>query len=276
MSSLTLVSVDWDYCIPIDVWYAADWGHHESTTLFYEMIWNIRGQSGIMMNAPEGKKQVSLDKIEADITLPSFGIPKLMGMGISHGHAYPFFKEVVQEYGQDVDTIYLYTFDLHHDFWITEDVDCTSWLYFLAKEWSEKYKVKIIWIKPKWFKREGYDPDAFDYTSLKKKLEAVSENISVSTRTGYKENIEADALYFCRSDAWTPPHLDRQYIDLLMGYIEKVVQKYNLGCVWQYPIGTEENPKMFDPLTQRKCLYNEEQFLKAQEDFKLAVELNQK
>ena len=276
MSSLTLVSVDWDYCVPVDVWYAGDWGHHESTTLFYELIWNIRGQNGIMMNTPEGRKQVSLDKIEADITLPSFGTPKVMGIAISHGHAYSFFKEALKDLDEGIDTINIYTFDLHHDFWITDDVDCTSWLRFLAEEWSEKYKVNIIWVKPKWFKREGYKTDDFDYTSLKKKLESISDNISVSTRTGYNSNIEADILFFARSDAWTPPHLDRNYVELIMKYIEEVTMKYNLDCVWQYPIGTEENPKMFNPLTQRKCQYNEELFLKAQEDFKLAVELNQK
>lgn len=114
----------------------------------------------------------------------------------SHKYAYDFIKE--HSCGKDVDLINL---DLHHDlFNDSETLDCGNWISHVAKDLKLK---SFTWIGRKTSEK------MYDMTEEEKVR--LHFNLGLDTIKDKK----FDAIFICRSDNWTPPHLDT--------YFEKVL-----------------------------------------------------
>ena len=92
----------------------------------------------------------------------------------------------------------LVNIDMHHDmFNENETVDCGNWVSHIVKEIP---KTRIKWIS------NPVSKEAYGLTD--RKFEII-ENDFESIR-----DKKWDLIFLCRSDIWTPPHLDREFIDI--------------------------------------------------------------
>lgn len=109
----------------------------------------------------------------------------------SHVHAYDFIHQYRN--GKEVA---VFNVDLHHDlFNDNPELDCGNWLKHLKDDLPE---TNIHWIaRP--ISLECYGINDFP-------VETDFEKI---------KNIDFDAVFICRSDPWTPPHLD-EYFDRMV------------------------------------------------------------
>ena len=93
--------------------------------------------------------------------------------------------------------------DYHHDiFNHTGELNCGNWVNFIAKEGN---LIEYTWVRQdlsvdddEGLAEFSYDNDIFMYSSLKPFVNDVF-----------------DAVFICRSDAWSPPHLDKYYAELV-------------------------------------------------------------
>lgn len=113
--------------------------------------------------------------------------PDAFMLADSHRHAYDFICERADE---DVE---LYNVDFHHDTLEDDrDVHCGNWLARLIQEG--------IVTKAYWCSR----PDSDRNRSIVEEIP-----FHQLPRSGY------DLIYVCRSSWWTPPHLDKYFIEQL-------------------------------------------------------------
>lgn len=102
--------------------------------------------------------------------------------------------------GQD---IYVSHIDFHDDLTNGNEkrgiVDCGNWLYFL----THLYHTKMIWYTRK--------TSTECYGIEKDELPIFVDDLSHLLRTRQKY----DLIFLCRSDPWIPPHLDKDFDDLL-------------------------------------------------------------
>lgn len=90
--------------------------------------------------------------------------------------------------------------DTHHDFFNdNSELDCGNWLRFI----TEEYKAGFIWISNS-ISAEIYGFDRNDNHS---------DKLLPVTLDCIKDK-KFDLIFLCRSDTWTPPHLDEYFFDL--------------------------------------------------------------
>lgn len=120
----------------------------------------------------------------------------------SHKHIYTYIKEVNKT--SDIDIVNI---DMHHDmFNDNPEVDCGNWLGHIKKE----YNASVRWIaNPISLKVYGFKKD---------ELDEAEKIISYSIKDIFNEKF--DAIFLCRSDTWTPPHLD-SYFTVLCNLLSK-------------------------------------------------------
>lgn len=119
----------------------------------------------------------------------------------SHKHIYDFIKD-----NMDDRPLSVFNVDLHHDiFNDNPTLDCGNWVRHLKNEYPDAY---IHWIaRP--VSMECYGIDAEEL-----KIELNFDNI---------RDLQFNAIFLCRSDPWTPPHLDNYFnrmIDLISAIFE--------------------------------------------------------
>lgn len=114
----------------------------------------------------------------------------------SHIHTYDFIAE-----NHDNRKIELYNIDFHHD--IINDnpkLDCGNWIKFLI----DNYPVhKAYWITRK--------QSVKIYGFTQKEI----EQMHISFDFSRIKDLKFDAVSICRSDTWTPPHLDCHFDEIL-------------------------------------------------------------
>ena len=113
----------------------------------------------------------------------------------SHFHIYSFIQDLMSEYKSSfLDVINV---DMHHDLMNKNiNVDCGNWLGRIAEE----YDTRIKWIaNPISKEMFGLTDDRFSM---------------ISTDLGIINPKKIDAIFLCRSDNWTPPHLDKDFDSL--------------------------------------------------------------
>jgi hypothetical protein len=239
------LSIDWDFFVRS--LYAWDWGHQESPFFMSGAMWEIR-MSGLLVSGLDirdemdpGKwanpkpwafwnilKQLGYDFSVIDAVGEDLGTENFV-VADSHAVAGPTFRGVAEELGPpDV----LINIDAHHDMGYGDkasvnrmvaggQVSCDMWLRSLASMYSEM-KVNVVY--PNWRFEEFPISDERD--ALKKVLPPqvlkrtkigafVDDNGSVSKIVNPAKKIEVEALFICRSSAWTPPWLDSQFIEFV-------------------------------------------------------------
>ena len=194
---LKILSIDWDYFFPNDEDY--DWGHREAP-FFIDTIWNFRTNA----KAPDGKLML-------DVHVPT--IPKnfwkkvlrntpILTIAESHCSIWPMLDNM-RMFGP----IEVTNLDAHHDCGYKEyprripktvAIGCGDWGY-----WGLKTKriSSLRQFYPAW---RGERPEG----------RAAAGNRG--GRFGLPEPTSYNAVFLCRSGAWTPPWYD----DRLQQFIE--------------------------------------------------------
>lgn len=185
-------------------------------------FWNIFSQLGYDFSF--------IDAVSEDLCTSNFVVAD------SHAVAGPTFKNVSDELGPpDI----IINIDAHHDMGYHDkaavnrmvasgNVSCDMWLRSLASLFSET-KINVVY--PNW--RFDEFPISDEWDSLKKVLPAkilkrtkigsfVDENGSISKVVKPAKKIQVEALFICRSSAWTPPWLDSQFIEFVKGIEDQV------------------------------------------------------
>lgn len=195
---LNVLSLDWDFFIDA----------------------NMFTRCNLFPDCPNEKYPASLQEI---IWLSKYYTPKLEAVGIKLSAVYEvqklidnaFFNPVSimirdsHKYCYDfVDQLYnrlewsginLINVDFHHDMYKNGSaIDCGNWLFKLQQKYSN---MQIEWV---------YDPESDD------SFEHVDDimKISMTTDIGCIHNFNWDAVFICRSGMWSPPHLDKYFIEL--------------------------------------------------------------
>ena len=88
--------------------------------------------------------------------------------------------------------------DMHHDMVNSnKELDCGNWISHL----KEKYPTHVTWIANP-ISKSVYNLDEED------KFDIIREDLVELV------NRRWDLVFLCRSDSWTPPHLDKYFVDL--------------------------------------------------------------
>lgn len=188
MNKRTLVSIDWDFFVPEKPEW--DLGHQESE-MFLRMLWMMRGHLIDQMKT-SGEEKDFFRRLD----LPSLGVTT------SDSHAYAFQQLVDGGYDQ------LILFDTHHDCWGSskdDNIMCHNWVRIWL---SLSPKHKVIWVYPNPDVLEGY-PLPKDLANQVKLVAYGSLKLQTDTVAG---------LHICRSGCWTPPWLDKNFIEFVQSY----------------------------------------------------------
>lgn len=123
--------------------------------------------------------------------------------------------------------VFLAHIDFHHDFMNDNEkrgiVDCGNWLYFL----THLYHTKLLWFTRK--------TSLECYKIKPEELPAFLDDLSYVSMLSQK----FDFIYICRSDPWTPPHLDADF-DKLVQFCQTTFVNVDIQDSVQQPRDMEE------------------------------------
>lgn len=119
----------------------------------------------------------------------------------SHVHCYDFILDYLSEH-PEITHLHLYNIDMHHDLHnYNPELDCGNWIGMLKEQiQSDNKKFRLTWIANKTSKTAYGLSDEFD-NFIKETLDCLTGK-------------QFDLVFLCRSDPWTPPHLDNTFIQL--------------------------------------------------------------
>ena len=95
--------------------------------------------------------------------------------------------------------------DMHHDILNENDnLDCGNWIGYILKERSSLGKKTMF----KWV----HNPISLSVYGIEEEMKAFEGKITSALKT--IEHKKFDSVFLCRSDTWTPPHLDIYFSEL--------------------------------------------------------------
>ena len=117
-------------------------------------------------------------------------------MTCSHKHIYDFAHRLADTN----ERLEVVNVDMHHDFFNDNpQVDCGNWVGFLHKEYKH---FKFGWVaNPAGLDVYGFEQEETDL-AIKTSLKGIQDK-------------QFDALFLCRSDIWSVPHLDYGFEELM-------------------------------------------------------------
>lgn len=116
----------------------------------------------------------------------------------SHVHMYDFVGVVRK--AKNPEQINIYNLDMHHDCFNKNNVlDCGNWVKYVRRDYKN---CKVSWIANPVSKEMYGMTEKKRWDDIKTDLDEI-------------KNKHIDAIFLCRSDAWTPPHLDNYFDELL-------------------------------------------------------------
>lgn len=119
----------------------------------------------------------------------------------SHKHIYKFIKQELARCKYK--SVNIYNLDMHHDYTNRgSKVDCGNWLGHAVKDFPD---CTATWV--------------MNSISLKLADESEIKTLHKVKTLRCLKDVKFDMIYLCRSDSWTPPHLDNHFTELA----------YNLG-----------------------------------------------
>lgn len=202
---LNLLSVDWDFFIPVALndpkqMFLYDWGHRDSGKLFLEDLWYHRGATfqanGLPLPDTSGEEIGFWDRFDFAPGAQLF---------FADSHVRAFSPEVSQ------DVITVVNFDAHHDGGYNttlnairkaDQVDCSSWMagYHMCG-------AMVQTIYPRW-------------KAWAKQVEAKPAIPKMARRVDGDKNMPKrfmpfDRVFVCRSGGWSPSWLDPKFDQFL-------------------------------------------------------------
>ena len=138
----------------------------------------------------------------------------------SHRHIYNFVRSNVAD-NEPLDIINV---DMHHDMINhNEALDCGNWVTHLGKiRKAAGEKMGFKWIA------NPISLDVYGFTNEEIRNEL--KNIVRNSLSAIKDE-QFDAIFLCRSDMWTPPHLDKHFAklcDAIMSYFVNVAMEHGI------------------------------------------------
>lgn len=188
-----VLSVDWDYfsdaTLSQRLRLFPDRGNENLGSLLSNIIWGTRYVSGELVQTGLDKRALSV----LTSVLRKASPDCLMMVADSHKYAYDFILDSMEE--DCVSHINLVNIDFHHDLYDLGDsnLNCGNWLRLLMEDYDSEYD------KFSWVKREDSDTDGVDLSRL--------QVVPIESIKG----IEWDLIFICRSNVWSPPHLDKHF-----------------------------------------------------------------
>lgn len=197
--SLKVLSVDWDFFIKVSnsdrFMLFPDGGREDLPKEIKNIIWE----------SLYGANREKLESIGVVNVLKRFKhdllysvkkhVPEKVVVRESHRFIYDeivSFMESGKYSGVD-----LLNIDFHHDCFTSNDkVDCGNWLYHVMSKYDGVYK---------WLSRNDSFVSPEHFVGNLKRLK----------RYFTIQNEKYDLIYICRSDMWSPPHLDDKFLGLL-------------------------------------------------------------
>ena len=189
---LRVLSVDWDYFIDADAVKRGslfpDIPNEKLAYSLQNMIWASRySDVGGDAMSRIGLLPV-LDTFLKDVPRK---IPYVFVVN-SHRYAYDFIIDLMRK--QKRRELCLTNLDFHHDTWSNKTgVDCGNWL----RKLMDKYNGRYTWV--------GHADSG--QTERDKRL-----FFTPNYKDALVKDIKWDVLFVCRSDMWSPPHLDKAFI----------------------------------------------------------------
>lgn len=121
----------------------------------------------------------------------------------SHKHIYDF---ILENYKDSKSTrLNLVNIDMHHDMFNDNDeLDCGNWVNHITKALPN---YQLTWIANP-ISLSAYNMDASEFHMVKHDFESI-------------KSTNFDLIFLCRSDIWTPPHLD-EYFHNIVNYIAAI------------------------------------------------------
>lgn len=208
---MKILSIDWDYFIDCTSRERAilfpDGGNEYISPALQMFIWESHYSTPDFQRSYVGKSLEEIKVREKDFNAVLKIIKGFKGtvppaVAISHRFIYP----LIMENSSPETSIELYNVDFHHDRYFYRDpdkgeVNCGNWVnYVLENRPNTKYY---------WIKREDSEEE-----SLGGKVDYIPATVE-----DLKE-IDFDAIFLCRSDCWSPPHLDT-YFNVLARAMKK-------------------------------------------------------
>lgn len=186
---MRLLSVDWDYFFPDTMPY--DWGHSESVFLI-EAIWQLRvtGRNIVTGEHALDAMRPDPEKLQGFWDRVLVGKPLTLFIAESHASIWELLKT-----GEQWDVV---NFDQHHDIYYGSkkwEVSCDDWAsHGIDQGLIERY----TWACPQW----AVDEQIIDYRP---------QEYSIRVQTSIEPQ-PYDAVFVCRSGAWTPPWADDEWL----------------------------------------------------------------
>lgn len=196
---MKILSIDWDYFIDASMSDRAsmfpDGGNENLPPYIRDILW-VSHYDGNLEKVNIKQKDFEILK---DLIANKFS--KIM-IADSHKHIYDFIEQ-----NYDDDMIEVTNIDFHHDLYGINniertEVDCGNWMVKLVDEYDCTYK----WIKQN---------DSDDNLENKNFCKIDNGEIEELTQEDF------DLLYICRSSMWSPPHLDKYFIDAFIPLIKQ-------------------------------------------------------
>lgn len=208
---MKLLSIDWDYFFPIpasDPRGLFDWGHREAS-FFIEDIWPFRAasfvRSGMALPGLSGDERTFWKGIKTTKDAPLF---------IAESHAFAVDPRITASFLEAEarnEKMEIWSYDAHHDLGYSDHaitdilngtVDCGNWLLAYLLRFRVDIKIRY----PRWHKH------ALDQDEIKESLSDLITRHHVDLSITKRERRPVfDAIFICRSGAWTPPWLDRDF-----------------------------------------------------------------
>jgi len=234
MKSLKVLSIDWDYFIKVSMDVRMncfpDGGTGNINPNVQSIIWASL------------YKHKELSKVKIDIA-------ELINLKVLLNHSVDYYdtKVIVAESHEHIykavhrmirnnQSIELYNIDFHHDTYGTDgtDVDCGNWQRILIDE-------DISDSQYTWIKRPESDDTLYTLDTCK--------------ITDINSDVPFDLVFLCRSNMWSPPHLDIPFIALTR-YIRSLTSKGKLDIIEnvefsRYTSELKELIKFFNNIDQK-------------------------
>lgn len=194
---LNVLSIDWDYFIKADmkqrIRLFPDNGNEKLPFSVRDVVW-ISRYSEVPL------EKIKLDKPSCNMLSDVFqaGCKKAMIVD-SHRYAYKFIDDYMDT---DYSGINLINVDFHHDCYIGgEEVDAGNWLRSLIKKYR-RMDNSFTWVA-----RQDSGMDALKEHPLP---------IEISYDINIISKYDWDLIFFCKSEMWSPPHLDIKFRELAL------------------------------------------------------------
>lgn len=196
---MRVLSIDFDYFQKVtkeQLAFYPDGIDHD--TELSEIIWGARYATNGENIRKVGIMEDELDKLESLLLETNKDSPVMVAN--SHIHIYDF----IHDHQRDGEQIKLINIDMHHDF-INDnpELDCGNWVSHLAKEQMDAgNKIAFNWIaNPISLDVYGFETDNILGQLVLPSLDSIKGK-------------KFDAVFLCRSDTWTPPHLDKYFAEV--------------------------------------------------------------